>query len=74
MTTKLDVNHALEDFMRGSSGGTPGKWEFHQAVREVAQSVMPYLFEHPDSQSVAVLPLELNAAAMARRPSVARFS
>ena len=55
MTTKLDVNHAIEDFMRGLVRRNPGESEFHQAVREVAQSVMPYLFEHPEYREAQIL-------------------
>ena len=39
----LDLNH----FMEGLKKRNPGEEEFHQAVEEVAASVIPYINEHP---------------------------
>jgi glutamate dehydrogenase (NADP+) len=37
----------LDQFMKGLRRRNPGETEFHQAVEEFAQTVMPYLGEHP---------------------------
>ncbi len=37
----------LEEFMEGLVKRNPGEIEFHQAVYEVAQSVIPFINEHP---------------------------
>ena len=37
----------LEQFMEGLVKRNPGEIEFHQAVYEVAQSVIPFINEHP---------------------------
>ncbi|GAA0817509.1 NADP-specific glutamate dehydrogenase [Colwellia asteriadis] len=36
----------LESFMAGLEKRNPGELEFHQAVKEVAESVVPYMFNH----------------------------
>ncbi|MEC7641840.1 MAG: NADP-specific glutamate dehydrogenase [Nitrospinota bacterium] len=36
----------FDDFMKGLIRRNPGETEFHQAVSEVAQSVIPYINEH----------------------------
>ena len=38
----------LEQFMDGLRKRNPGEPEFHQAVHEVAESVLPYVLEHPE--------------------------
>lgn len=43
-TSKLDLN----DFMHGLARRNPHEPEFHQAVHEVAQSVIPFINEHPE--------------------------
>ena len=37
------VKTEIEKFMQGLIRRNPGEEEFHQAVREVAESLMPYL-------------------------------
>ncbi len=37
----------LKEFMQGLIKRNPGETEFHQAVEEVAASVIPYINEHP---------------------------
>ena len=37
----------LDEFMQGLIKRNPGEIEFHQAVEEVAGSVIPYINEHP---------------------------
>ncbi|MGI9298290.1 MAG: NADP-specific glutamate dehydrogenase [Gammaproteobacteria bacterium] len=44
----------LEAFMSGLVRRTPGESEFHQAVREVAETVMPYIRRH-DSMTRAII-------------------
>ena len=34
-------------FMRGLKRRNPGEKEFHQAVEEFVETVMPYVLEHP---------------------------
>lgn len=40
------ANLSLENFMNGLIKRNPGELEFHQAVREVAESVIPYILSH----------------------------
>lgn len=49
------VHAELERFMQGLERRNPGEPEFHQAVREVAESVMPYIFEHPEYREARIL-------------------
>jgi len=37
----------LDEFMQGLVKRNPGEIEFHQAVEEVATSVIPFINEHP---------------------------
>ena len=45
-----DVNAHVDRFMSGLIKRNPGEKEFHQAVREVAETVMPFVLEHPEYQ------------------------
>ncbi len=46
---------SLEHFMDGLIKRNPGEPEFHQAVYEVAESVIPYILENPRYQHAAIL-------------------
>lgn len=43
----MDVNTRLEHFMSGLVRRNPGEDEFHQAVREVATHIIPYIHDKP---------------------------
>ena len=45
----------VEKFMAGLIKRNPGEVEFHQAVREVSESVIPYILEHPHYQNNQIL-------------------
>ncbi|MDE0166868.1 MAG: NADP-specific glutamate dehydrogenase [Bryobacterales bacterium] len=45
----------MEAFMAGLVRRNPGQPEFHQAVREVTESLMPYLLEHPRYRKAQIL-------------------
>ncbi|MBT8137730.1 MAG: NADP-specific glutamate dehydrogenase [Gammaproteobacteria bacterium] len=45
----------LEQFMEGLQRRNPGESEFHQAVHEVAASVIPYIDEHPEYRDEQIL-------------------
>lgn len=45
----------LERFMNGLARRNPGESEFHQAVREVAESVMPFVLDHARYRDAQVL-------------------
>jgi len=45
----------LEHFMEGLIKRNPGELEFHQAVREVAESVIPFINEHPQYKKEHIL-------------------
>jgi glutamate dehydrogenase (NADP+) len=45
----------LERFMGGLEKRNPGETEFHQAVQEVAETLMPYVLEHPKYKDAAIL-------------------
>ncbi len=46
---------SLDNFMSGLKKRTPDEPEFHQAVQEVAQSVIPYILDHPDYREAGIL-------------------
>lgn len=46
---------SLKDFMHGLARRNPNEPEFHQAVYEVAQSVIPYINEHPEYIEARIL-------------------
>ena len=45
----------LDAFMKGLEKRNPGESEFQQAVREVAESLMPFVLEHPKYQKAQIL-------------------
>ena len=45
----------LDSFMRGLARRNPGEREFHQAVREVVSSLIPFLRDHPKYTAGAIL-------------------
>jgi len=45
----------LDEFMAKIEAKNPGEKEFHQAVYEVAQSVIPYIEEHPQYKEAKIL-------------------
>lgn len=49
------IDHSIEAFMEHVTGRNPGETEFHQAVREVAEAVLPYIEEHPEYASARIL-------------------
>ena len=52
---KSAVQSAVEEFMAGVVGQSPGEVEFHQAVHEVAESVMPVVQANPAYREARVL-------------------
>jgi len=49
------VDSSVNDFMQEVVGRCPGETEFHQAVHEVAKSVMPFMEQHPVYREAKVL-------------------
>ncbi len=45
----------LERFMQGLVKRNPGEPEFHQAVQEVAESLIPFILEHPKYRDAQIL-------------------
>jgi glutamate dehydrogenase (NADP+) len=54
-TTAASNEDLLETFMVGLERRNPGEAEFHQAVREVAATVMPYYMEHKKYRDAYIL-------------------
>ena len=54
-TTSLSIESELDRFMAGLERRNPGEPEFHQAVREVAESILPYIEEHPEYREAQIL-------------------
>jgi len=48
-------NLSLDQFMAGLVKRNPGQLVFHQAVYEVAMSIVPYILDNPRYQDVAIL-------------------
>jgi glutamate dehydrogenase (NADP+) len=49
------MSDAVNAFMEGIIAKNPGEREFHQAVREVVESLMPYLDKNPKYQKAKIL-------------------
>ncbi len=47
--------YSLEPFMEWIRKKNPGEPEFHQAVLEVARSIIPFIHEHPKYQDACIL-------------------
>ena len=45
----------VDEFMAGIIARNPGEKEFHQAVREVVESLAPYIVEHPYLMDMKIL-------------------
>ena len=45
----------LNDFMEGVKKRSPGETEFHQAVQEVAATILPYIADKPEYKSNMIL-------------------
>ena len=55
-STVLRASHAeVESFMTGLIKRNPGEEEFHQAVREVVESLMPYIVQNPKYLKTQIL-------------------
>ncbi|WP_144986121.1 NADP-specific glutamate dehydrogenase [Gimesia aquarii] len=52
---ELENCQSVDDFMSGLVKRNPGEPEFHQAVREFAESVVPFVLEHPQYQEAQIL-------------------
>ena len=46
---------AVSEFMEGIYAKNPGEKEFHQAVQEVVESVMPYIDKNPKYRKAKIL-------------------
>ena len=49
------VNKDLKNFMKGLKKRNPGETEFHQAVEEVATTLMPFVHEHSKYKDAQIL-------------------
>lgn len=49
------MSKRIDEFMAGVIAKNPGENEFHQAVREVVESVMPYVEANPKYQKAKIL-------------------
>ncbi len=50
-----EVKQYVEDFMSSLIARNPGEKEFHQAVREVVESLAPYIVENPQLRKMKIL-------------------
>ncbi len=53
--TKHAYDQKVEEFMALIKAKNPGEREYHQAVHEVAESLIPYIEEHPHYKEAKVL-------------------
>ena len=49
------VRQEVEAFMHGLEKRNPGEHKFHQAVREVTESLMPFILDHPKYKDAQIL-------------------
>ncbi len=52
---ETEVKSYIEEFMAAVAAKNPGEREFHQAVREVVESIAPYVVENPQLRQMKVL-------------------
>ena len=52
---KIDLESQIEQFMTHVSLKNPGETEFLQAVREVAEAVIPFINENPKYKNAKIL-------------------
>src|SRR5215831_10656243 len=50
-----EATKAVNDFMAQLTKRSPDQPEFHQAVREVAESLMPFIIERPEYKKARIL-------------------
>ena len=50
-----ESNKEIEQFMNGLIKRNPGEPEFHQAVQEVANTIIPFTLEHPEYRKAQIL-------------------
>jgi glutamate dehydrogenase (NADP+) len=50
-----EIETATHAFMKGLIQRNPGEPEFHQAVEEVIESLMPFVFQHPEYRKAKIL-------------------
>ncbi len=57
MSSKTDTAAAkeLKRFIAGLKRRNPGEGEFHQAVYEVAETLMPFILQHPEYKDAQIL-------------------
>ena len=55
LTVETQAQLETKRFMKGLIERTPGEPEFHQAVQEVVETIMPYVLEHPKYQKARIL-------------------
>jgi len=51
----LIAEQETEQFMSGLVKRNPGETEFHQAVQEVVETLMPFLMDHPEYKNAQIL-------------------
>lgn len=49
------VKAEIEHFMQGLTKRNPGEFEFHQAVQEVTETLMPYILDNPKYKEAQIL-------------------
>ena len=54
-TKHSEVVSEVEAFMHGLEKRNPGEPEFHQAVREVTESLMPFILANPEYKKAQIL-------------------
>jgi glutamate dehydrogenase (NADP+) len=54
-SARPDADAEVQRFMRGLVRRNPGEAEFHQAVLEFVETVMPFVLEHPEYREARIL-------------------
>jgi glutamate dehydrogenase (NADP+) len=68
----MSVKERVNSFMEKVIARNPGEVEFHQAVREVAESVMPFIMENPRYEGILERMVEPERVIIFRVPWVDR--
>ncbi len=53
--TSTNMHHLVDQFMESVVAKNPGEVEFHQAVKEVVETIIPFIQDNPKYQGKALL-------------------
>jgi glutamate dehydrogenase (NADP+) len=55
LSAEIEAQQKTKQFMQGLKRRNPGETEFHQAVQEVVETIIPYVLDNPKYQKAGIL-------------------